>query len=317
MALYAFMFPQLIAGPIVRYSDVEREIENRKITVENIASGTERFIFGLGKKVLLADYLGWGADYIFSINGSMSGLTAWLGAILYTFQIYFDFSGYSDMAIGLGQLFGFTYPENFSHPYISVSVTDFWRRWHMTLSRWFKDYVYIPLGGNRVNKSRWAFNLLMVWLLTGLWHGANWTFVVWGVFYFVILILEKLYISKLIKNHKIIGHLYTMLCVICAWTIFRSDTLSGACVFLKRMFFLTGEGIIDASFLRLFKDTWIVLLMAFVLSKPIYTKVIDHLNRVNEKIANMFEMSVCLLVFGLSLLQVVGQTYSPFIYFNF
>ncbi len=192
VALYVSLFPQLIAGPIVRYSQIETEITFRHDTFESVSKGFRRFVYGLGKKVLLANFLAQIADNVFDYMSAPSVMMAWLGAIAYTLQIYFDFSGYSDMAIGLGEMFGFHFLENFNYPYIAKSVTEFWKRWHISLSTWFRDYVYIPLGGNRVKKSRWILNLFIVWLLTGIWHGANWTFVLWGLIYFVVLLLEKL-----------------------------------------------------------------------------------------------------------------------------
>lgn len=191
LGLYISFFPQLIAGPIVRYDVIENQIQHRKEHLYGFSEGMIRFIYGLAKKVLIANYIAQIADNIFDAGVPLSVGTAWLGAIAYTLQIYFDFSGYSDMAIGLGRMFGFCFPENFNYPYISNSVTEFWRRWHMSLSSWFRDYVYIPLGGNRVPVRRWVFNLFVVWALTGLWHGANWTFLCWGLYYFIILLLEK------------------------------------------------------------------------------------------------------------------------------
>lgn len=235
VALYISLFPQLIAGPIVRYGTVAQELSSRAENKRDFSSGMVRFAVGLGKKVILANPCAFIADLAF--NGSPDGasvLLAWMGAIAYTMQIYFDFSGYSDMAIGLGRMFGFHFPENFNFPYIARSITDFWRRWHISLSTWFRDYVYFPLGGSRVDsKRRLVFNLFVVWMLTGIWHGANWTFVFWGFFYFVLLTIEKL--TGLDKKKTIWGYLYTMPCVIFAWVFFRADTMRAALRYVKTM----------------------------------------------------------------------------------
>ena len=219
---YVSMFPQLIAGPIVRYSDVDRELNERRITLDESADGARRFALGLAKKVLLADVAGALWEQINSIPREQTSVALlWLGIILYSFQIYFDFSGYSDMGIGLGKILGFHFPENFNYPYISKSITEFWRRWHMTLSTWFKEYVYIPLGGNRRGTGRLIFNLFVVWLLTGLWHGASWNFVIWGLYYFVILVCEKLFLGKLLKKiPAFFSHLYSILLIVIGWLIF-------------------------------------------------------------------------------------------------
>lgn len=231
VALYICLFPQLIAGPIVRYETISKEIKSRHITKNDFTNGVERFIIGLSKKMLLANNMAIIADHIFNITWNNLTLPlAWLGAVAYTFQIYFDFSGYSDMAIGLGKMFGFHFLENFNYPYIAKTITDFWRRWHISLSSWFRDYVYIPLGGNRVNTSRLFINLFIVWFLTGLWHGANWTFIIWGLLYFILLCMEK---SIHIEKHtNILTHVYTLLFVIIGWVIFRSDSIENAYIYM-------------------------------------------------------------------------------------
>ncbi|MEI3251446.1 MAG: MBOAT family O-acyltransferase [Candidatus Gastranaerophilaceae bacterium] len=223
LALYVSLFPQLIAGPIVRYETVEEEIDNRKETKKDVIAGTKRFIIGLSKKVIIANQMALLADLIFNKhNGSYGTSIIWLGTLAYTLQIYFDFSGYSDMAIGLGRIFGFHFLENFDYPYISKSVTEFWRRWHISLSTWFRDYVYIPLGGNRVNKFKWIRNIILVWLLTGLWHGAAWNFIIWGIYYGLLLLFEKLFLNKLLnKLPSIINWLYTFIIVMIGWMIFN------------------------------------------------------------------------------------------------
>ena len=253
VGLYISFFPQLIAGPIVRYETVAEEIKNRKETLDDFFDGFARFIVGLGKKVLLSNTFALLADRAFDgcANGdNLSVAFSWLGAIAYTLQIFFDFSGYSDMAIGLGKMFGFHFLENFNYPYISLSVAEFWRRWHISLGSWFRDYVYIPLGGNRVSKSRNIFNLFVVWGLTGVWHGANWTFIVWGLMYFVLLTFEKLtgFEKRKSKPFMVFRWFYTMFFVIMGWVVFRSNSLTDAFVYMKSMFGLNGNVFSDGMF---------------------------------------------------------------------
>ena len=239
--MYITMFPQLIAGPIVRYADVQDQLAERSVTTADFSEGVMRFVVGLGKKVLLANQMGAVWSEIYALGGDVSALMAWTGAIAYTFQIYFDFSGYSDMAIGLGRMFGFKFPENFRYPYQSVSITDFWRRWHITLSTWFKEYLYIPLGGNRCGLARQALNLLIVWSLTGFWHGAGWNFVMWGLYYFVILFIEKLFLLKALdKLPKLFRHVYALLLIVIGWVIFASDDVSVLLPYLGSMFGANG-----------------------------------------------------------------------------
>lgn len=306
--LYISLFPQLIAGPIVRYQQIASELEHRSDNYENVCKGLYRFIIGLSKKVLLANYMAIIADNMFQQNMQLSVASAWLGAIAYTLQIYFDFSGYSDMAIGLGKMFGFNFPENFNFPYVAKSVTDFWRRWHMSLTHWFRDYVYIPLGGNRVSKARWIRNLLFVWLLTGIWHGANWTFIVWGLLYFCVLLMEKL--TDFTKYLGCIGaHIYTMLIVICAWVIFRSPDLSFAVQYLSIMFGYSSIGVIDGVFLYYIQSSVYMLVLGIICVTPIANYSCNKVGLVKSVLV--------VILFGLSLVQVVSSTYNPFIYFNF
>lgn len=306
--LYISLFPQLIAGPIVRYQQIASELEHRSDNYENVCKGLYRFIIGLSKKVLLANYMAIIADNMFQQNMQLSVASAWLGAIAYTLQIYFDFSGYSDMAIGLGKMFGFNFPENFNFPYVAKSVTDFWRRWHMSLTHWFRDYVYIPLGGNRVSKARWIRNLLFVWLLTGIWHGANWTFIVWGLLYFCVLLMEKL--TDFTKYLGGIGaHIYTMLIVICAWVIFRSPDLSFAVQYLSIMFGYSSIGVIDGVFLYYIQSSVYMLVLGIICVTPIANYSCNKVGLVKSVLV--------VILFGLSLVQVVSSTYNPFIYFNF
>lgn len=315
LGLYISLFPQLVAGPIVRYETVAEEISDRKETLQDVVEGMTRFIFGLGKKVLLANYVGLIADNIFSLS-NLSAASAWLGVIAYAMQIYFDFSGYSDMAIGLGRMFGFHFLENFNYPYIARSITDFWRRWHMSLSSWFRDYVYIPLGGNRVGPLRQALNLLIVWGLTGLWHGANWTFLVWGLYYFVFLLVEKF--TGLDKRLGLLSHPYTLVVVLIGWTIFRAESLPRAAEYLGYMFG-RGDGLIDGIFrYYLLNGRW-VLLAGVIGSLPVLPYIKKRFEAHSGLTAAMdiTRTAMTALVFALSLLVCVKSTYNPFIYFNF
>ncbi len=312
IALYISFFPQLIAGPIIRYRQVEAEITDRHESFSDFTEGMRRFLYGLGKKVLLANFLAQIADNTFDYIENLSVLMAWLGAIAYTLQIYFDFSGYSDMAIGLGRMFGFHFPENFDYPYIAGSVTDFWRRWHISLSTWFRDYVYIPLGGNRVNKPRWVWNLFVVWLLTGIWHGANWTFLLWGLIYFVVLLAEKL--TGFAKKPGVFSHVYTLIVVTLAWVVFRSADIASGARYIGQMFGLGASGFIDGTFTESLKGTYAVLLVSLVGTTPLVNRLFHHLR---QKQLAAVEWCWLLIVFICSVLQVVSASYNPFIYFNF
>ncbi len=320
VGLYIAFFPQLIAGPIVRYETVAREILNRRETLEDFASGFARFVIGLGKKVLLANTFGILADKGFNMCAAgkeISVMFGWLCAIGYTFQIFFDFSGYSDMAIGLGRMFGFHFLENFNYPYISSTVSEFWRRWHMSLGSWFRDYVYIPLGGSRVKKARLVFNLFAVWLLTGIWHGANWTFVVWGVMYFVLLTLEKVLGLKSGggKISTAFKWLYTMFFVIMGWVIFRADSLNIAFTYIKSMLGLAGNSFADGMFTGYLCQNAVMLTIGALCSVPIFKAVAKRIKQ------NLFTdiIYVCALavIFVISISSLVSSSYNPFIYFNF
>ena len=276
VGLYISLFPQLIAGPIVRYETVANEIENRKENLNDFAMGVNRFIIGLGKKVLLANQFAVVSDTVFgnvtSTGTTNSFLLLWMGAIAYTLQIFFDFAGYSDMAIGLGRMFGFHFLENFKYPYISKSISEFWRRWHISLQTWFKDYIYIPLGGSRVNsKTRLVFNIFVVWFLTGVWHGANWTFIVWGLMYFVLLILEKFFhMDEKMGKFK---NLYTMFFVMMGWVLFRSDSLSAALVYIRSMFGFGCKGFMDAYVIQYFKQYILYFIMGILCCFPIFKNI--------------------------------------------
>ncbi|MEG1584827.1 MAG: MBOAT family protein, partial [Anaerovorax sp.] len=273
VGLYISFFPQLIAGPIVRYITIQDQIMNRKETFEDFSGGICRFTVGFGKKILLSNNFALIADSCFKLSHNNDDLTitmAWLGAFAYTLQIYFDFSGYSDMAIGLGKMFGFHFPENFNYPYISKSISEFWRRWHISLGTWFRDYVYFPLGGSRVStKSRLVFNLFIVWLLTGIWHGANWTFICWGLMYFVFITAEKLTGFEKCACPKVIKHIYTMLFVIIGWVIFRAADIGDAFAYLSTMFGFDGSPFADSKVYSALSENMYFFIFGILFSMPV------------------------------------------------
>lgn len=320
VGLYISFFPQLIAGPIVRYETIADEIKNRKETIDDFFNGFARFVVGLSKKVLLANSFAILADQTFDTAGngeSISVMFSWLGAVAYTLQIFFDFSGYSDMAIGLGRMFGFHFLENFDYPYISTSITEFWRRWHMSLGTWFRDYLYFPLGGSRCSKARNIFNLFVVWTLTGIWHGANFTFLAWGLMYFVLLVIEKLTgIHK--KNGKIINVVkwfYTILFVVLGWVLFRASSISDAFEYLKSMFGLNGNVFLDGMFTGWFTQNLILIVIGFVLCTPIFRMLSEKTK--NSNIVGFVKTGALICLFVLSVANLVSRSYNPFIYFNF
>ena len=314
-SLYLSLFPQLIAGPIVKYKDIADQLDERHVTLEKFGDGTMRFLLGLGKKVLLANNLGAIYTEIMAASDSQATvLTYWIGIIAYTLQIYFDFSGYSDMAIGLGRMFGFEFMENFNYPYISKSITEFWRRWHMSLSTWFREYVYIPLGGNRVSIYRHIINLLIVWSLTGLWHGASWNFVVWGVYYGVLLILEKYLIGKYIEKAPVwTQHLYAMLIVIIGWVFFSSTDLPAAVEYLKILFCMGGVPLANTYTFYLLRTNLLLLVVGCIASSPEPMKQFNILCKKNAVIA----MIMTLFVLALSTAYLIFSSYNPFLYFRF
>lgn len=317
VALYISFFPQLIAGPIVRYTTVEEQIRTRIESKEDFSDGVVRFIIGLGKKMLIANNMAVVSDFAFSTSGDNPMMLAWLGAIAYTFQIYFDFSGYSDMAIGLGKMFGFHFLENFNYPYISTSITEFWRRWHISMGTWFRDYVYIPLGGNRTKtKGRHIFNLFIVWLCTGIWHGANWTFIVWGLMYFILLTIEKYLPINFGKDGKLktFRFIYTMLFVICGWVIFRANSLADAGAYLKNMF-NTSNGIINDGFIEYGRQYLTYFAAAIICSLPVVPMFKERAK--NNKIASAAAAGFLVIVALFSISSMVKSSYNPFIYFNF
>lgn len=326
LALYISMFPQLVAGPIVRYNSIAQDIEKeRNITFETFILGLKIFIIGLAKKVLIANQMAVIADTMFSQDAAyLTSLNAWIGALAYTFQIYFDFSGYSDMAIGLGLMIGFKFPINFNYPYISYSITDFWRRWHISLSSWFKDYIYIPLGGNRVKVSRMYLNLLIVFTITGVWHGANWTFLVWGLFHGFFLILEKITGLNKMEKCKPVRWAITMVIVITAWVFFRADTINDALLYLKAMFLLSNNKTEIISH-TMYTENYIfitLLMTAAICSTPIikniFLKNINTGENVNtSNIAIVAQNIILILLFIMIFIMLANNTYNPFIYFKF
>ena len=325
---YVSMFPQLIAGPIVRYSDVDKELDHRKYSISESADGARRFVIGLAKKVLLADTAGAMWEQIKDVpKNEASVLLLWFGIILYTFQIYFDFSGYSDMAIGLGKILGFHFPENFNYPYISRSITEFWRRWHITLSTWFKEYVYIPLGGNKKGTGRLVLNLLIVWLLTGLWHGASWNFVLWGFYYFALLVIEKLFLSKwLDRLPSAIAHVYALFFIVIGWLIFYFKPSAGGfdelISYFGGMLGFSGLPFINVEFGYTFVRNFLLFaILCFACTpypKELFLKIKGNLATENKKLIWTVAFDVILvLVFLLCIVYISSSEYRPNIYYEF
>lgn len=325
VGLYVSFFPQLVAGPIVRFTDIADAINNRKESIDGFSSGVVRFLIGLSKKVLIANNMALVADAAWKLiigdRLEASVAMAWLGAISYTLQIYFDFSGYSDMAIGLGKIFGFDFPENFKHPYIATSLTEFWRRWHISLSSWFRDYVYIPLGGSRRGEARTYINLMIVWLLTGIWHGANYTFVVWGLLYGILLMIEKVICAhKAIRRQsliqKIAGRIYTMIVVTLAWVIFRSDSINDALIYILGMFGRGSGKLVDRVFVAYLKQNICFYIPAIIGCMPILESLEIKFGEKNP-IYNVAFGATVLAGFVISVSYIINNGYNPFIYFNF
>ncbi len=317
LATYISMFPQLVAGPIVRYGTVEKELRERRITAEGFADGLARCAFGLGKKVLIANQMALAADRIFNAAQGLPGGVYWIGAVCYTLQIYFDFSGYSDMAIGMGRMFGFSFPENFRYPYTASSITDFWRRWHISLSSWFREYVYIPLGGNRRGIPRQILNMCIVWLLTGLWHGASWNFVLWGAYYGLLLILEKHVLGKALERvPKVLRHLLTLLLVVLGWVIFRTETPGQAGQVLAAMFSFSAGG--TGTFLISEADALspLILLVPAILGCLPWREFIGKRWGKTDWYQAV-RYALALAVWLLSVAMLLGESYNPFIYFRF
>ncbi len=306
---FVVLFPQLIAGPIVKYTDINHELNNRTMNVNQIADGIKLFIFGVGSKVLIANNIGALWTEIETIGfTSISTPLAWLAILAFSLQIYFDFSGYSLMAIGLGKMLGFNFPQNFNFPYISRSITEFWRRWHMTLGSWFREYLYIPMGGNRVSPKRQIFNLFIVWAATGFWHGASWNFVLWGLYFFVFLILEKFFIKDFLEKHKIFSHCYLIMLVIISWAIFAITDLSQLGLYISKMFSFE----MGSDWIYYIRNYGVTFILGFILSTPWLKKYYQKL-----KPNGVVELIMFSGIFLMSVAYLVDATYNPFLYFRF
>ena len=315
LALYVVLFPQLIAGPIVRYTTVVKELEEREHTFEKFSKGVTRFTIGLGKKVLIANVIGELAS-IFLASGDRSVLYHWMYGIAVMMQIYFDFSGYSDMAIGLGKMFAFDYNENFNYPYIATSITEFWRRWHMSLSSWFRDYVYIPLGGNRVSKIKWIRNIFVVWLFTGFWHGAAWNFVVWGLYFAVILLIEKLFLKKYLdKLPKIFSNIYTCILVMISFIIFNGNGIKDISENLLGLIGYNGIPLVSVESIYYFKSYFIIFVLAIIGSTPLMKMIVN--SEKIKKVSNVLEPVFVVTVLLVSTAFIVDGSFNPFLYFRF
>ncbi len=308
-AAFVTLFPQLIAGPIVKYTDISQELRNRKFDLAQINDGITTFIFGLGKKVLIANNIGslWNQVQDLGFTNVSTPL-AWLGILAYSFQIYFDFSGYSLMAIGMGKMLGFEFPQNFHYPYISKSMTEFWRRWHITLGSWFREYVYIPLGGNRVSKPRTYFNIFIVWAATGFWHGASWNFVLWGLFFFLFLIIEKAFLLKHLEKSHFFAHIYVCFFLVLSWALFAITDFSQLGIFLQKLFSLSGGN----DWMYYMRNYFITFLVAIFCSVPLIEKLYNKIKRFS--IINLLILS---MIFLSSVAYLVDATYNPFLYFRF
>lgn len=315
---YLCLFPQLIAGPIVRYKTIHKELFNRKHSFELFALGVRRFVIGLSKKVLLANILGKFSNDLLNLN-EMSSLSYWAIALAFSLQIYFDFSGYSDMAIGLGLIFGFKFLENFNYPFIASSITDFWRRWHISLSTLFRDYLYIPLGGNRVSKLKWIKNIFIVWFLTGFWHGASWNFIIWGLYFAIILFLEKLLLSNFLKKHKIFSHIYTISLVLISFVIFNGNSLKEILFYLKQMFIPSNIKLINKETIYYIKSYGRILLIAIISSTPLAKTYLNKLkNKKNINIMiNFLEPLILILALLINTAFLIDDSFNPFLYFRF
>jgi len=317
LGLYISLFPQLIAGPIVRYEDIYKEIRSRTVTREGFSSGILKFIRGLAKKVIIANNVGLIADKAFDIPvGELGMFTSWVAIICYALQIYFDFSGYSDMAIGLGRMFGFNIKENFMHPYTASSVKEFWRRWHISLSTWFRDYLYIPLGGSRGSKLRTYINLVIVFFITGLWHGASWNFVIWGLFHGSFLLIERSFKIKLPSYLRFLNHIYLLLVVLIGWVLFRSDTLTYAIDFIGHLFDFS-IGIDNYPLVYLNYYTLFIIFLGILFSAPIRNRLKNNIFKMNflNSIRLTYSIHLCLFVY--TIFELVQSNYNPFIYFRF
>jgi alginate O-acetyltransferase complex protein AlgI len=316
LATYITLFPQLVAGPIVRYPSIAEELDHRTHSLDLFAQGVHRFVLGLGKKVLIANNVGatW-ASVTATVAPSVLG--SWLGIVAYALQIYFDFSGYSDMAIGLGRMFGFHLPENFDFPYVSQSITEFWRRWHMSLGQWFRDYLYIPLGGNRVSRAKWVRNVLVVWFLTGLWHGASWNFGLWGLYFGVLLMAEKLFLGRFLDRLPgVLRHAYTLLIVLIGWVMFELGSVPEILGYLGDMFGLNGVDLYNEESVYVLRSNLVLLLVATIGAVPLAKNVYDKVSGV-ALVRAVVMPAFHVLVLVISIAYVVDSSFSPFLYFRF
>ena len=324
LSLYISLFPQLVAGPIVRYQTVADQIDERDHNIVKFGDGVRRFIIGLGKKVLLSNSLGMLADSVFGMQTyQLTVVSTWLGILAYSLQIFFDFSGYSDMAIGLGKMFGFEFLENFNYPYISQSASEFWRRWHISLGSWFRDYVYFPLGGSRRGNVRTYINLFIVWFLTGFWHGASWTFIAWGLYFGLLIGMEKSYLGKFLnKVPRFIRHIYLLLVVMIGWVFFRADSFSYSMEIIKNMFFMGTSTVFDGTVAAYLNDYWFVLVLSMIFCVPIVDWIRGKIEVANEKILEsnvsyILNSVVYTGIFLIVIFKLVNSTYNPFLYFRF
>lgn len=317
-AAYISMFPQLIAGPIVRYSDIAPQLNDRTHSLEDIALGLRRFVIGLAKKVLIANVLGELTE-VGRTTASRTVLMVWLYAVSYTLHLYYDFSGYSDMAIGLGRIFGFRFPENFNYPYISTSITEFWRRWHMSLGTWFRDYLYIPLGGNKVPKWRWLLNILAVWLATGLWHGASWNFVFWGLWFAVLLMAEKMFLLKFLKKSKVLSRIYVLFFILLSFVIFDHTDLSEACIKIGQMIGAGNIPAVNAESLYMLRSYGFIILIAAIGSTPIPKMLVQKISTAprGKVTLNIIEPLYLVSMLAIITAFLVDGSFNPFLYFRF
>jgi alginate O-acetyltransferase complex protein AlgI len=312
LGLYISFFPQLIAGPIVRYVDISNQIQMRTVGAQKFSEGCIRFMVGFSKKVLIADQLAPYVDKIFALHG-VSAPCAWLGITAYALQIYFDFSGYSDMAIGLGKMFGFDFLENFNYPYIAKSIKDFWRRWHISLSQWFRDYVYIPLGGNKVGCMRLIVNLLIVWSLTGFWHGASWNFIIWGLYYFVFLVMERFFLGRLLeKLPSSIQHLYAVVVILFGWIFFRETGLCYSMEYIQNLFIVNDNSWVDFVYIIDWK-----FLFCFLIGLLFSMPIVSVIRQKNKKAIEIAYCGLVFIVFIIAIAFLLGTNFSPFLYFRF
>ena len=311
---YISLFPQLVAGPIVRYSDVEKELVKRESNFDKFGEGITRFIIGLSKKVLLANILGEFAGDLLEVDL----LSSWLKPILFTLQIYFDFSGYSDMAIGLGLMFGFRFLENFNYPLIASSITDFWRRWHMSLSSWFRDYVYIPLGGNRDGLLKQIRNIFVVWFLTGFWHGASWNFIIWGLYFGVLLVIEKMFLKKFIDKTKVFKYIYTSLIVVISFLIFNSNSVNEIFTSLGNMFMINNIPLTSSSAIYFLKSNLVLLIISIIGATPLMKNILVKLKETKfGKVVDYLEVVGCIVLLTLTTAFLIDASFNPFLYFRF